>query len=89
MLTAKTTPTDDRRVTRLLLAWLDGDKLALDVVLDEAVSDPVGTPGLLFSLTHYAARLSEQVAPDVRDQLRATLLADHDTGLDPHDQDPA
>jgi hypothetical protein len=75
MLRATTTATDRRRCNRLLIAWADGDKLALDTVLSEAMSDPTGTPGLIFSLTDYAARLSAQVAPDFREQLRASLLA--------------
>jgi len=29
---------------------LDGDKLALDTVLAEVMTDPTGTPGLLFVL---------------------------------------
>ncbi len=74
-LTATTRPVDEARVHRLLLAWLDGDRLALDTVLDEAMHDPVGVPGPVFALTGFAAELAERCAPDVRDQLRAALLA--------------
>ena len=73
-LTATTRPVDESRCTRLIIAWLDGDKLALDTVLDEAMRDPVGTPGLLFTLTEFATSIGEQAAPDLRDQLRARLL---------------
>jgi hypothetical protein len=73
MLRATTTVKDQRRWNRLLIAWADGDKLALDTVLTEVMRDPTGTPALVFSLTDYAARLSAQVAPDFREQLRAAL----------------
>jgi len=82
-LTASTRDVDKSRVSRLLLAWLDGDKLALDVVLEEAMAEPTGTPGLLFALTGFAAELAERCVPDVRDQLRASLLPDLDDGGPP------
>lgn len=75
-LSATTTPTDHRRCSRLMIAWIDGDKLALDTVLDEAMSDPTGVPGLLFSLADAATDLGLHVAPDMADQLRASLLAE-------------
>ena len=65
---------DGARLSRLLLAWLDGDKLACDVVLAETMEDPIGAPSLLFALTEFAASTGEQVAPDIREQLRAGLL---------------
>lgn len=74
-LTATFTPEDQARAIRLLIAWLDGDRFAFDVVLTEAMDDPTGTPGLLFALTDFTARLGVQVAPDFRDQLRRILLA--------------
>ena len=74
-LTATTTPTDHHRAIRLLIAWATGDKLALDVVLQEVMDDHVGVPGLLFALVDFTTRLGEQVAPDYADQLRAQLLA--------------
>jgi hypothetical protein len=43
-------------------------------MLTEAMKDPIGTPGLMFSLIDYAARLSAQVAADFREQLRAALF---------------
>ena len=82
-LTASTRDVDKSRASRLLLAWLDGDKLALDVVLAEAMAGPVGVPGLLFALTGFAAELAERCVPDVRDQLRASLLPDLDDGGPP------
>lgn len=75
-ITATTSQTDRDRVSRLLLAWIDGDKLALDTVLDEAMSEPAGVPGLLFGLTAVTADLIEKVVPDARDQLRVSLLPD-------------
>jgi hypothetical protein len=56
--------------------WLDVDTLALDTVLTEAIADPTGVPGLLFTRCDFTAHLRVQVAPDMRDQLRATLLPD-------------
>jgi len=76
-LTANTTPTDQARSVRLQLAWIDGDKPALDYLLQEVMDDPVGVPGLIFALTDFTTRLGEQVAPDYADQLRAQLL-DHE-----------
>ncbi len=74
-LSASTTPTDQTRATRAVLAWLAGDKFALDVVLAQVMKDPTGTPGLLFALIDFTARLGNQVAPDFADQLRLSLLA--------------
>ncbi len=47
-----------------MLAWRNGDKPALDLVLDEVMADPVGVPGLLFSLIDFATRLGAQLYPD-------------------------
>lgn len=76
-LTASTSPADQARSVRLQLAWLDGDKTALDYLLKEVMADPTGVPSLLFALTDFTTRLGEQVAPDYADQLRAQLL-DHE-----------
>ncbi len=73
-LTATTRPVDRRRCTRLIIAWATGDRFACDVVLAEAMADPTGTPGLLFSLVEFATTIGEQAAPDLVDQLRARLL---------------
>jgi hypothetical protein len=73
-------PDDERRCRRLLIAWLDGDELAAHAVLDEVMSDDVGVPGLLFTMTDFSARLGNQVAPDFRGQLQAMLLVDQDDG---------
>ena len=79
----KTTPTlrpvDTQRGARLLIAWLEGDELAISYVLDEANQDAAGTPGLLFAIPHTAALLAESAAPDgasPADGLRALLLDD-------------
>ncbi len=63
MTTANTRPVDQQRAARLLLAWLRGDRLGIDAALDETMSDPVGTPGLLFSITTFAAELALAAGP--------------------------
>jgi hypothetical protein len=73
-LTANTRPLDNERAARLLLAWMDGDKLALDVVLDEAATDPIGTPGLLFALTDFGVAAADAATPDAGNALRNYLL---------------
>ncbi len=73
-LTAACRPVDEARVFRLLLSWIDGDKVALDHVVAEVMRDAVGTPGVMFALTGFAAELAERCVPDARDQLRAALL---------------
>ncbi|GAA2112996.1 hypothetical protein [Nocardioides bigeumensis] len=47
-LSATTTHADETRATRAVLAWLAGDKYALDLVLNEVMDDPTGVPGMLF-----------------------------------------
>ena len=64
-LTATTTPEDLARTYRLMLAWVTGDRLALDAVLAEDMGDPAGTPGLVFATVEFATSLGEQVAPDL------------------------
>ena len=66
---------DRQRACRLMIAWAEGDHLALDVVLAEALGDPVGTPGLLFALTECAGALGQEVGHVFTDQLRGHLLA--------------
>lgn len=73
-LRATTTKTDTTRCYRAMIAWLDGDKLALDALLDQAAHDPTGTPGLLFELLDAATSTAEALDPDVRDRLREALL---------------
>lgn len=80
-LTASTTTTDQTRFVRLQLAWMGGDKPALDYLMDEIMADPGGVPGILFAATDFTTRLGEQVAPDYADQLRTQLL-DHEQGND-------
>lgn len=77
-LTATTRPVDESRCTRIIIAWATGDKLALDVVVEEAMADPTGTPGLLFALVEFATTIGQQAAPDLVDQLRARLLEDEE-----------
>src|SRR4051794_44258 len=79
-LRATTSDTDRRRSIRALIAWGDGDKLALDTVLAEVMHDPTGVPGLLFELLVFTTELGEQAVPHFRDQLRALLLADEPDG---------
>ena len=73
-LSATTRPVDRARATRCVIAWLADDKPALDYVLAEVMADPVGTPGLIFSLIEAQARLGHNAAPNYVDQLRALLL---------------
>jgi len=73
-LTATTRPLDRTRCYRAMIAWLDGDKLALDAVLGEVMTDPIGVPGLLFELLDAATSTAEQLDPNIRDHLRDALL---------------
>lgn len=79
-LSATTRPVDHARATRCVIAWLANDKEALDYTLHEVMQDPVGTPGVLFALIDFTARLGNQVAPDFAEQLRLSLLAVDDDG---------
>lgn len=74
-LSANTTPTDEARMLRSQLHWIDGDKAAFDYLLTEVMNDPTGAPGLLFAFCDFTTRLGLQAAPDYADQLRAQLLA--------------
>ncbi|TSD62812.1 hypothetical protein [Aeromicrobium piscarium] len=74
-LTANVRPVDHTRSLRVLLAWLTGDKLALDYVLEEVMDEPAGVPGLLFALTGFTAELTDKCLPDAVEQLRASLAA--------------
>jgi hypothetical protein len=71
---ANTRPIDTTRSFRALIAWLDGDKLALDTVLADVMADPVGVPGLLFDLLAFGCEIGEKVDVDLRDHLRDALL---------------
>ena len=72
---ARTRAIDKARSGRLLLAWTEGDKLAADYVLGEAMTDRVGVPGLIFTLCETAAELAVALAPDdFADQLRRAVL---------------
>jgi hypothetical protein len=73
-LTATTTPTDRTRCYRAMIAWLDGDLLGLDYVLEQAMHDPIGVPGLVFELLEVATSASEELDHDIRDHLRAALI---------------
>lgn len=73
-LTATTRTLDRKRCYRAMIAWLDGDKLALDVVLDEVMADPIGTPGLLFDLLEVATSASSEIDPDIRNHLSDFLV---------------
>jgi hypothetical protein len=63
-LRATFTRTDQDRNCRLMLAWIAEDKAAFDLVLDEAMAEPAGVPGLLFALVEFTTRLGLQVEPD-------------------------
>lgn len=80
-LSTHTRHVDNQRAARLVIAWLHGDKLALDVALDETSKDPIGVPSLLFTLIGTLARLAEHTAPHgttAADNLRQVLLEEHD-----------
>ena len=57
-------PDDTTRASRLILAFADGDKVAVNMVLAETSIDPLGTSGLVFALAHLARELVDHVAPD-------------------------
>ena len=73
-LRASTRPVDLKRTIRALIAWNDGDKLALDAVLTEARADPVGVPGLLFDLLEFGTHVAREADPHLRAHLREALL---------------
>ena len=60
--------------TTVVRVWLDGDKYALDQVLDDVMTDPTGVPGLLFVLLDIAVDVSVTLDPEVCDRLRDALL---------------
>lgn len=70
-LDARGLPYDEARDYRAMPTWLDGDKLALDAVLAEVMTDPTGTPSLLFVLLDTATTVSATLDPDVGVRLRA------------------
>ncbi len=47
---------DKQRAHRRMAVWTTGDRLAAHVVLEEAMADPIGTPGLLFTLVEGTCR---------------------------------
>jgi hypothetical protein len=68
MTTANLRPLDQQRAGRLLLGWLRSDKLAIDSAVNDAATDPIGTPGILFAMTTLAADLAVAVAPENAEQ---------------------
>src|SRR4051812_11198690 len=68
-------PVDHQRGYRLLIAVVDGDLLAFHTVLDEAMADPGGVPGLMFFLAQFAGSLGVRLADDFAAQLQEALLA--------------
>lgn len=98
-LIADVEPTDRARAARLTLAWLRGDKAAMEFVLDEANAEPAGLASLIFALTDYSTNLTEVLAPnDAEEQLERSILrqlnaatstsSDHDASDDDDDRDP-
>jgi hypothetical protein len=88
--TANLRPIDQSRAGRLLLGWLRGDKMAIDIAISDAANDdPNGTAGILFAMTTLAADLAVQVAPEDSDQqIERALLriaGDHPEDGDTHD----
>lgn len=76
MTTAKLRAVDQQRAGRLLLAWIRSDQFGIDAALDETMRDPVGTPGLLFSMTTIAAELALAAGPqeDAARMIESALL---------------
>lgn len=73
-LQASTTPANKARCCQAKIAWSDGDKYALDVLLEELTGDSVGVPGLLFEAFDLACDIADRCDPDARDHLRGALL---------------
>lgn len=73
MLSAAVTKTDQARAARAVLAWRNGDKQALDLVLGEVIESG-GEAGLIFSLTSFAAQLVDQVPGGNTGALEKALL---------------
>jgi hypothetical protein len=61
-LTATIRPLVQQRAYRLMVAWVTGDRFAMDVVMEEVMDGPIGTPSLLFTVVEFATSLGEQVA---------------------------
>lgn len=75
-LTVNLRPVDRERVYRTLVAWLSGDRTALDAALAEAMADPIGVPSLLFGMTAMAAETLVTATGNDRAGLLADLRAD-------------
>lgn len=73
MLRATTSPADEARAVRLVLAWLAGDRLALDVVMTEAMNEPTGPPALLFAMADLTASVGRQTVPHYAELLQGLL----------------
>ena len=64
-----------QRAARLVLAWTDDDKPALDAVIAEIVADPAGGLGVLLAQTSMTADLAVTLAGDrAQEVIRAALL---------------
>ncbi len=76
-LTTDLRPIDHGRVYRTVIAWMTGDKAALDAVLVEADAEPAGVPLLLFAMTDHIVRMFAATGlsqDDVLAAIRADLL---------------
>ena len=73
MIAAELRPEDNTRGGRVILAWIRGDREALDLALAEADAAPGGTAGLLFAVTDFAARLAV-LAPGAEAKLEELIL---------------
>lgn len=63
-LAAPLRPADHQRTKRLVIAWHDGDELAADAVLTDAMADPIGVPGIVFGLTTMIVELAARLGVD-------------------------
>jgi hypothetical protein len=79
ILRANLRPVDHQRAARVLLAFLTGDRAALDVALDEADAEPAGTPSVVFALAETACGFAVEITHGdyeaAVEQLRRSLLA--------------
>lgn len=68
-------PIDEARAARLVLAFSEGDRRALDLVLAEVFDDGEGaTAALIFALAQITAELVVLLEPDTyADRIRGTI----------------
>lgn len=65
---------DQSRATRALIAWHQGDRLVMDLVVAEVIDDedPGATARFMFALLAFTAEVGDQI-PDYAELLHARL----------------